>query len=193
MYKLECDIIKDLIPLYIENIASEGSSKEVEYHIKTCDNCKKILDQMKRKAIVIDKEEVEPLMLLKKRIKHHIIKIIGLSIFLSISVYTLISGLLMKSGEEFGYVIFYMYFVLPLTSLICSIILGTEKRKYIFFLPIFFTILGHSIFCITFSNLYFELSDILLSGALFFVPSMIGLSIGFLIKKVRHKVNKKMH
>ena len=38
-----CEIVKDLIPLVADNIASEESKKFVENHCETCDDCKKEL------------------------------------------------------------------------------------------------------------------------------------------------------
>lgn len=38
-----CEIIKDLIPLVADNIASEESKRFVENHCETCDECKKEL------------------------------------------------------------------------------------------------------------------------------------------------------
>lgn len=38
-----CEIVKDLIPLVADNIASEESKKFVENHCETCDECKKEL------------------------------------------------------------------------------------------------------------------------------------------------------
>lgn len=37
---MNCEVIKDLIPLYKEGICSNESKKLVEDHIKTCDRCK---------------------------------------------------------------------------------------------------------------------------------------------------------
>lgn len=37
--KYECDLIKDLLPLYHDKTASSSSSKAVEEHLKECDEC----------------------------------------------------------------------------------------------------------------------------------------------------------
>ena len=36
MIKNECDIVKDLLPNYIEGILSDNSKEFVDKHIKTC-------------------------------------------------------------------------------------------------------------------------------------------------------------
>jgi uncharacterized protein YpmB len=39
-----CDIIKDLLPLYLDNVCSEDSKRAVEEHIATCENCRRELE-----------------------------------------------------------------------------------------------------------------------------------------------------
>lgn len=44
---MNCNIVKDLIPLYIDGCCSEESKSVVEEHIKVCDECKKLFEDMK--------------------------------------------------------------------------------------------------------------------------------------------------
>ena len=41
-----CEIIKDLLPLYVDECCSEESSKAVEMHLKECDDCKSVFESM---------------------------------------------------------------------------------------------------------------------------------------------------
>lgn len=43
---MSCEIIRDLIPLYIDNCCSEKSVAVVEEHLKNCPECKKLFDDM---------------------------------------------------------------------------------------------------------------------------------------------------
>ncbi len=45
--KLECDIVKDLLPLYVEHLTSQTSSAAVEEHLETCETCKNAYLEMK--------------------------------------------------------------------------------------------------------------------------------------------------
>ena len=45
--KIKCDVIKDILPLYIENIASEDTRVLIEEHVDECEDCKKELEEMK--------------------------------------------------------------------------------------------------------------------------------------------------
>ena len=44
---MNCNIVKDLIPLYTDGCCSEESEKAVEVHIRDCDDCKRLLEDMK--------------------------------------------------------------------------------------------------------------------------------------------------
>ncbi|MGN1132332.1 MAG: zf-HC2 domain-containing protein, partial [Ruminococcus sp.] len=52
-----CDIVKDLIPLYIDNVASEESKNLVETHCDTCEECKKFLSLSKETIIAKEKNK----------------------------------------------------------------------------------------------------------------------------------------
>ena len=42
-----CNIVRDLIPLYSDNTASDESRKFIEEHCRTCDKCNRILSLSK--------------------------------------------------------------------------------------------------------------------------------------------------
>ena len=44
--KQECEVIRDLLPLYAEHIASPASTALVEEHLESCDACREELRQM---------------------------------------------------------------------------------------------------------------------------------------------------
>lgn len=44
--RIACDIIKDLLPLYIEGMVSETSKKEITMHFDECADCKAVYEQM---------------------------------------------------------------------------------------------------------------------------------------------------
>ena len=43
---MNCDVVKDLLPLYIDGCCSEESEKIVKEHIEVCDGCKKVFEDM---------------------------------------------------------------------------------------------------------------------------------------------------
>lgn len=46
--KLDCDVIRDLLPLYAEKLASPASSALVEQHLAECPACRAELEQMEK-------------------------------------------------------------------------------------------------------------------------------------------------
>jgi rubrerythrin len=46
MQKQSCDIVSDLIPLYVDGVCSEESCEFIEEHIRVCQSCKKLLENM---------------------------------------------------------------------------------------------------------------------------------------------------
>ncbi len=54
---MDCNVIRDLIPLYIDECCSEESKKAVEEHLEKCADCKRTHDEMKGTLFV--KEPIE--------------------------------------------------------------------------------------------------------------------------------------
>lgn len=54
---MNCNVVKDLIPLYIDSFCSEESRKVIEEHIKVCDDCKKLLEDMKSPSDIVTVSE----------------------------------------------------------------------------------------------------------------------------------------
>lgn len=54
---MNCNIVKDLIPLYIDGCCSEESEKIVKEHIRDCDDCKKLLEDMKSPSNIVTVSE----------------------------------------------------------------------------------------------------------------------------------------
>ena len=46
--KLDCDVIRDLLPLYAEKLASPASSALVEQHLAECPACRAELERMEK-------------------------------------------------------------------------------------------------------------------------------------------------
>ena len=48
---MNCDIIKDLLPLYVDGICSKETEQAVREHLKTCDACRTVYEDMCRAVI----------------------------------------------------------------------------------------------------------------------------------------------
>lgn len=60
------DIIKDLIPSYIDGMTSEESNRLIEEHVANCPACKKYLEDMKKTLAINTVEETKKVDILKK-------------------------------------------------------------------------------------------------------------------------------
>ena len=45
--KVPCGVIRDLLPLYAENLAGDESKKLVEEHLSECEPCQQELEKLK--------------------------------------------------------------------------------------------------------------------------------------------------
>lgn len=45
--KNECSIIRDILPLYVENMVSEDTSEFVKEHLESCPTCRAELEKLR--------------------------------------------------------------------------------------------------------------------------------------------------
>lgn len=98
--KIPCEIVKDLLPLYHDDVCSSESRTTVEEHLLECDTCKKYLDSMNGDLIQTNAEKAAEkakssiLKEIKKKLlrKNVIISAISVicAIAISLGVYTLL-------------------------------------------------------------------------------------------------------
>lgn len=80
----ECKIIRDLFPSYIDGLTSETTNQYIEEHLNNCEECKKVLEDMKKdiklETTKKDSKEVKYIKKFNNRMK--ILKIVLLVILL---------------------------------------------------------------------------------------------------------------
>ncbi len=67
--KISCNIVRDLLPLYAEDLASEDTRVLVDEHLCSCEDCKAILTTMKTAAPIPVEASPESLNKVKKTIR----------------------------------------------------------------------------------------------------------------------------
>lgn len=87
-----CEIVRDLIPLCIDRVASESSEKMVYEHVESCPECKKIMEDMTDGLeIPINKEtqfkDTEPFIKMQKTIVNKVTKIVAVTVVLLVVLY----------------------------------------------------------------------------------------------------------
>ena len=74
---MDCRIIQDLLPSYVDGLTSEYTNKVVEEHIKSCEPCNQMLQQMQEPEKYEDSTEKEVDYMKKVRNKMHMLSIIS--------------------------------------------------------------------------------------------------------------------
>ena len=88
---LTCGIIKDLLPLYAENLCGDESREAVEAHLSECENCRSSLEEM-RKTESASPLEALPLKSISKKIKKKQIRLTALALCLVLFLITAYQG-----------------------------------------------------------------------------------------------------
>ena len=57
MKKISCDVIRDLLPLYCDDVCSQDSHGLVENHLKDCRECSELLEKMKIECRISSEQE----------------------------------------------------------------------------------------------------------------------------------------
>ena len=81
MKDLDCSVIKDLMPSYLDAICSEESRNLVDAHLKNCEQCRAQLELLKSVKLTDEQGGAKRISYFKK-IKRHYIKKEVLSILL---------------------------------------------------------------------------------------------------------------
>lgn len=187
MDKNNCDIIEDLLPLYIEDMVSEQSSKLIEEHLAVCAACREKLHQLKTEIPIVLMEEQEKLDELKQfrhHMRKHMAAVAAIGAFVGIAAVILIWGLLfLRPGDEMGYTLLTFYLILPTTAFLCSLITAMKQTRVKWLLPVVFGGIGCVLPFIIYKDSLWD------SFALFFaaIPSLLGLVIGLIVSGCNRK------
>lgn len=103
-----CNIIKDLLPSYIEDICSEDTREFVNHHLKECADCSALARMMQKTELVSEQMDRKAVDYIKK-VKQHIWKFTGFGILLGV----IGIGMAMLM-QRFGMVpVWFYYIVMP--------------------------------------------------------------------------------
>lgn len=128
MEKINCDIIQDLIPSYLDGICSEATRRCVEEHTRTCEKCRQTITDCRNNTLSGKKLDEKALDGLKKvRNMMRFQKFVSLftlllMIFLGVRLYVIRKNI-------FSYSVCLIIFVLSMFINILSGMLDTRKRS----------------------------------------------------------------
>ena len=69
MTNLPCDVIRDLLPLYVDGVCSEESKAAVEAHLESCEACKAEYQRLLDAEQLVPEQELNPTQAEEKQIK----------------------------------------------------------------------------------------------------------------------------
>ena len=87
---MKCEIILDLLPLYIEGLTNQTTAEEMERHLKKCGKCRQYYKEMTGKLPdILPKAETDSVKLLKKERKrrrkiHAVIEVLCFLLFMAV-------------------------------------------------------------------------------------------------------------
>ena len=90
--KNECDIVKDLLFSYNDNVLSKNSKEFVDEHLKKCEKCKSVLEEIKKEDDKkVQMEEIDFFKRIKKKInKKNIIICIGIIVLVLLVLFNIL-------------------------------------------------------------------------------------------------------
>ena len=108
--KTNCDVIKDLMPLYVDDVCTMESKKLVEEHIMECVNCNNDLIQMNGEIPHIPNQlnesfanEINPLKKIKKRNNRKLI-LVTTSVIITALLFCIVFAVFIKKGADSNFI-----------------------------------------------------------------------------------------
>lgn len=99
MKEIECDVIQDLLPSYLDKITSEATNKLVKKHLQSCNKCSKILEEMNKEVdtdVFNQNEQIDYLKGFRKEKKIAIIKTICIFIIIILLLFLFLQEVVSK-------------------------------------------------------------------------------------------------
>ena len=110
MKEINCNIIRDILPLYVDDVVSDDTKQMVEEHLRNCEECSKEAELMKHKVYIPAEKEAPIIKNFKKSWRNKKLIISGLSI--------LITGLILFGAFSF---VFYFDRIIPYSESLIKI------------------------------------------------------------------------
>ena len=190
--KNECSIVRDLLPLYVENMLSSESADFVNEHLKECHSCLRELESLKGgNTLLITHDEntekssnAEQFKLIMKRFKRQFYTFgYAFIIFLSF----LGVGLIMDDGLA----VLYNILIMPVIGILGYYMLGWKSVYKIPTLLLVVDLIVYAFKLVDYQLLGIGFAPTLIYILVFSVLALIGVAIAFLLNYALKKEEKK--
>lgn len=180
MKDINCDVVKDLITLYVDDLTSEKSSKLVEEHIKECSECREYLEVIREKEF--NKMDIE--VWVPENVEEELLNKIKKGIFKSKLLF-IILGVIIGVVFSIGPNIFRGILIIPALGGLTYLL---TRKVYIAPAIVFITITIATIIEIALGGGSYGAIELIYSsavmGAMYTFFCIIGVVIGYLIVKI---------
>lgn len=157
---MNCNIVKDLIPLYIDGCCSEESEKVVEEHIRDCGDCKRLLEDMKSSSDIITVSESPKTFSKLNDWKASVLQ--SVLLFLSFALITVGVALEARTPSGIGNGFWALNLVIPATGFMLSLanwyFIRVYKNRKSFSLFSLIATLGITLCAYKWSGFHYELN-----------------------------------
>jgi len=187
--KIDCDVIRDLLPLYVEDIVSKKSRELVEEHCKECDECSYMLKVMKDDEIVIE-DTGNGLKKFMKDCKKSLNALLAVYCYILLVIIAVIHG---KCAVQdlMGAVFLYVLMLFPIVGFFCNIAIASQKLSLKYLFPIVCGLVG-----MCYQDIILGSSEIEINAFMFnvnFIPALIGFAIGIIRARYGNKKYRKIN
>lgn len=90
---ISCEIIRDLLPLYMDDVCSDDSRKAVENHLQGCEECSRELNFMRGEDTVVIAEELQTAQAVRKAWKKSKLRSVIVGLLIAAAIFSLGYGL----------------------------------------------------------------------------------------------------
>ena len=98
----KCNLIRDILPLYVEDMVSTDTREFVSEHLEHCEACRAELEHMRKPADIIPDADIVPLKKIKKELFIKRLQTVFLTAILACAIVTVLFGIL-TSPKFFPY------------------------------------------------------------------------------------------
>lgn len=168
--ELNCSIIRDLLPLYIEGLASKESAELINEHLKNCPECQKELEAMKNEVLTTENAELDEDSTLLKKIMQKLNMRISFLTY-GVIVFFILFGFSLTEGAD----VMYNSLIMPIVGVFGYVVFGWRA---VYKMPILLLVID---FCASLFNMVsFDLYSVFMWTLIYGMFVMIGIAIAFL-------------
>ena len=183
--KTECSVVRDLLPLYMEDMVSAETAQYINEHLKNCNECQAELANLKAGAELSTVEaksiprsdDAKPFKKMMKRMNRQ---------FYSIAYAALIFLIFLGFGWTAGNNLMYNSLIMPIVGVFGYYVF---KWKAVYKVPVLLLLIDLAVFA--FQLVEIDFADTLMWTMLYAIFVLVGVAIAFLLHYAFRKEDKK--